>query len=88
MNDPVGALAEKLANDVSQAVSYRVGDILDSYPYPMNIVALAALQSILTASLPLMSDLDRKLFDSLVTRTTVTTIPSSMDPRKKGDTTS
>lgn len=84
MKDSKDAIVEKILNDVSQEVSYKVGDIVMGYPAPPNIVALAALQSIVTASLPTMSKKQRKIFDAVLARTTVVSIPPSMDPRKKG----
>lgn len=83
MKDPRDVLFEKILNDVSQEVSYKVGDIVMGYPAPLNIVALAALQSIVTAALPTMSEKQREIFNMVIARTTVVTIPPEMDPRKK-----
>ena len=84
MSDFKHFIVEKVLNDISQEVSYKVGDIIMGYPAPLDIVALAALQSIVTASLPEMSKTQREIFDMVLARTTVVTIPPEMDPRKKG----
>lgn len=84
MSDFKHFIVEKVLNDVSQEVSYKVGDIVMGYPGPLKIVALAALQSIVTASLPGMSKTQREIFDKRIESTTVVTIPAEMDPRKKG----
>lgn len=88
MSDFKNAIIEQIVNDVSQEVSYKVGDIIMSYPPPLDVVATAALQSIVTASLPNMNKKQREIFDMVLARTTVVSIPPSMDPRKKGGPTS
>ena len=75
---------EKMVNRLSQDVSYKFGDLILSYPPALRAVALATVQSCITASLETMPKDERELFEAAKDKMIVMTIPKEMDPRKHG----
>ena len=75
---------ETMINRLSQDVSYKFGDLILSYPPALRAVALATVQSCITANLGTMPKDERELFELAKDRMIVMTIPKEMDPRKYG----
>lgn len=75
---------EELVNRISQDASYKFGDLVLSYPPALRAVALATVQSCITANLGTMPKDERELFELAKDRMIVMTIPPEMDPRKYG----
>ena len=75
---------EEMVNRLSQDVSYKFGDLILSYPPALRAVALATVQSCITANLETMPKDERELFELAKDRMIVMTIPKEMDPRKYG----
>ena len=75
---------EELVTRISQDVSYKFGDLILSYPAGLRALALATVQSCITANLETMPKEERELFEAAKDRMVVMTIPQEMDPRKYG----
>ena len=77
-------IIEAMINKISQDVSYKFGDLIMSYPLGLRALALATVQSCITANLGTMPPEERKLFEAARDRMVVMTIPEELDPRKYG----
>lgn len=66
----------------SQDVSYKFGDYIMSFPPVLRTVALAVVQSCITAGIRTMPDSDRELFNAFISKTAIVTIPYELDPRR------
>lgn len=75
----------EMVNRLSQDVSYKFADLILSYPRALWALALATVQSCITASLETMPKDERELFELAKDRMVVMTIPQEMDPRKFGE---
>lgn len=75
---------EAFVNALSQDVSFKLGDMILSYPPILRPLVLATVQACLNAQMGSMPDKDRELYEASLSKMTVVTIPQSMDPRKKG----
>ena len=77
-------LIEIMINRISQDVSYRLGDLVMSYPTGLRALVMAVVQSCITANLGTMPQNERELFEAAKARMVVMTIPPELDPRKYG----
>lgn len=66
-----------------QKASYQISDLIETYPSDEKVFLLATMQSIVSALKPLLSDLDRRVFDHLVEHTQAIVAPEALDPRKQ-----
>ena len=83
MGEPID-MAKALAEALMQDISYQLGDVINQYPAALQPYVMAVLRSILAAVLATFSEEDLKLYEHLVERTVMMTLPKSMDPRKEG----
>ena len=83
MSEPID-MAKALAEALMQDISYQLGDVINQYPAGLQPYVMAVLRSILAAVLASFSEEDLKLYEHLVERTVMMTLPKSMDPRKEG----
>ena len=83
MGEPID-LARAAAQALMQDVSFQLGDVINQYSAELQPFVMAVLRSILEAVTASFSEEDRKLYDHLVGRTVMMTLPKSMDPRKEG----
>lgn len=83
MSEPID-LARAAAQVLMQNVSYQLGDIINQYQAELRPFVMAVVKSILEVETAAFSEEDRKLYDHLVGRTVMMTLPKSMDPRKEG----
>ena len=77
------AAIEELCNQISQDVSYKLYDLMMSYPDVVRPLAMATVQACITSNLETMSKPTRMLFDTALNKMCVVTVPPEMDPRKK-----
>ena len=82
--DPIQEVVEKMCNGVAQEVSYKLGDMIVSYPRFLRPVVVATVQACINAQLGTMPEDDRKIFDKALAGMNVVSIPREFDPRKKG----
>lgn len=83
MGEPID-LARAAAQALMQDVSFQLGDVINQYSAGLQPFVMAVLRSILEAVTASFSEEDRKLYDHLVGRTVMMTLPKSLDPRKEG----
>ena len=83
MKEPID-IARAAAQVLMQDVSYQLGDIINQYTSELRPLVMAVVKSILEVETASFSEEDRKLYDHLVGRTVMMTLPKSMDPRKEG----
>lgn len=77
-------MVEALCNRISQDVSYKLGDMVLSYPSFVRPLVIATVQACLNAQMGTMPAKDRELYDAALAKMTAVTIPAAMDPRKGG----
>ena len=77
-------MMEALCNKVSQEVSYKLSDMVLSYPRFLRPLVLATVQACLNAQMGTMPEKDRQLYDAALHKMVVATIPQAMDPRRGG----
>ena len=77
-------MVEALCNKISQDVSFKLGDMILSYPAFLRPLVIATVQACLNAQMGTMPETDRQLYDAALQKMTVVTIPAAMDPRKGG----
>ncbi len=77
------AAIEELCNQISQDVSYKLYDLMMSYPDVVRPLAMATVQACITSNLQTMDKSTRDLYETALSKMCVVTIPQSMDPRKK-----
>lgn len=82
--DPIQEVVEKMCNSVAQEVSYKLGDMIVSYPRFLRPVVVATVQACINSQLGTMPEDDRKIFDKALAGMEVVSIPRELDPRKKG----
>jgi len=87
MKDPIQQAIETMCQQISQDVSYKLGDLIASYPREFRTVAIATVTACINSQLSTMPDDDRVIYDGLLANMEVVSIHSVMDPRKKGDAT-
>ena len=61
-----------------------LGDVINQYPSALQPYVVAVLRSIHDALLATFSEDDRKVYDHLISKTVLMTLPKSMDPREEG----
>lgn len=83
MGEPID-IARAAAQALMQEVSFQLGDVINQYSAGLQPFVMAVLRSILEAVTASFSEEDRKLYDHLVGRTVMMTLPKSMDPREEG----
>lgn len=83
MGEPID-IARAAAQALMQDVSYQLGDVINRYPAELRPYVMTVLRSILAAELAMFSEEELELYEHLVERTVMMTLPKSMDPRKKG----
>lgn len=84
MKDPIQQVIEQMCQQISQDVSYKLGDMIESYPREFRPVVIATVSACINSQLTTMPPEDRKIYDGLLASMEVVSIPRSMDPRKKG----
>ena len=77
-------MVETLCNKISQDVSYKLGDMILSYPTFLRPLVVATVQACLNANMVTMPDHDRELYEAALAKMTVVTVPPDLDPRKGG----
>ena len=84
MAEPID-LAAVVAEALMQTVSYKLGDVVNQYPASLQPFVMVVFRSLHDAIVGGFSDDERKLYESLIRRTVMMTLPKSMDPREKED---
>lgn len=82
--DPIQEVVEKMCNGVAQEVSYKLGDMIVSYPRFLRPVVIATVQACINSQLGTMPEEDRRIYDKALAGMQVVSIPREFDPRKKG----
>ena len=77
-------MIEKAVNRIMQDMAYKLSDLCDSYCEGGAVFFLAAEQLHIRAILPLLSEADRHLFDTITAKAGTTVLPFAFDPRKRG----
>lgn len=75
--------AKAFAENIMQQASYKLGDVLNEFPAGAHVFVLVVMKRMVDTVLPLLPEMDQKLFKHLVNLTQVAVAPSSLDPRKK-----
>lgn len=88
MKAPIQKAVEEICAQLAQDVSYKLGDMIESYPREFRPVVIAAVSACIRSQLTTMPDSDRQIYENVLAGIVVMSIPRSMDPRKKGGTTS
>lgn len=83
MKDPIQKVVEEICQQLSQDVSYKLGDMIESYPREFRPVVIAAVSACIRSQLTTMPDSDRQIYENVLAGMQVVSIPRSMDPRKK-----
>lgn len=84
MGEPIDLL-KAAVEALMQDISYQLGDVINQYPSALQPYVVAVLRSIHDALLSTFSEEDRKVYDHVVSKTVLMTLPKSMDPRKEGE---
>ena len=74
-------MAQEVVTQLMQRASFEIGDLINEWPNELRVFWLASAQTIINSLLPTLDERDRKLFDSIIGRTTVVMVPSAFDPR-------
>lgn len=77
-------MIEKAVKRIMQDMAYKLSDLCDSYAEGGTVFFLAAEQLHIRAILPLLSEADRHLFETITTKAGTTVLPFAFDPRKQG----
>jgi hypothetical protein len=83
MSEPID-LAKALAQAVMQEAAFDVGDLVNRYPVELRPYLMVVVKSIHDSVVAGFSDDEHQLYESLLSRTVMMTMPKSMDPREKG----
>lgn len=83
MGEPIDLL-KAAVEALMQDISYQLGDVINRYPAALQPYVVAVLRSVHDALLATFSEDDLKLYEHLIERTVMMTLPKSMDPRKEG----
>lgn len=83
MGEPID-IVKAVVETLMQDVSYKLGDVINQYPSALQPYVVAVLRSIHDALLATFSEDDRKVYDHLISKTVLMTLPKSMDPREEG----
>ena len=83
MGEPIDLL-KAAVEALMQDISYQLGDVINQYPSALLPYVVAVLRSVHDALLATFSEEDRKVYERLVSKTVMMTLPASMDPRKEG----
>ena len=83
MEDSIQKVVEEICQQLSQDVSYKLGDMIESYPREFRPVVIATVSACIKSQLTTMPAKDREIYDKLLDSMQVVSIPRSMDPRKK-----
>ena len=70
--------------DICQEVSYAIGDLVMSYPGPLQTIVLAVISCCVESEVTNMTESARELYDTIRNRTVITTLPATLDPRRIG----
>ena len=76
----------ELVNRLSQDVSYKLSDLIFSYPEFARPLVTAAIQACIGSGVQNMPEKARELYFAALEKMTVVSIPKEMDPRKTGGT--
>ena len=77
-------MVEEIITKLSQDVSYKLSDLILSYPEPLRAVAMATVTACISSNLPTMPKAERELYETVLSKMVVATIPLALDPRKWG----
>ena len=77
-------MVEEIITKLSQDVSYKLSDLILSYPEPLRAVAMATVTACISSNLPTMPKAERELYETVLGKMVVATIPPALDPRKWG----
>jgi len=77
-------MVEEIISKLSQDVSYKLSDLILSYPEPLRAVAMATVTACISSNLPTMPKAERELYETALSKMVVATIPPALDPRKWG----
>lgn len=83
MKDPIQQAIETICQQISQDVSYKLGDMIESYPREFRPLVIATVSACIRSQLTTMPSDDRKIYENALAGMEVVSIPRSMDPRKK-----
>ena len=83
MKDPIQKAVEEICTQLAQDVSYKLGDMIESYPREFRPVVIATVSACIKSQLTTMPDSDRQIYENALAGMQVVSIPRSMDPRKK-----
>lgn len=72
-------------SQISQEVSFRLADMVVSYPEILRPVVFATIQACLNAQMETMPAAAKKLYDDLLAKMTVISVPQALDPRRRAD---
>ena len=75
-------IAKRFAQDFMQEFSYKLGDLVNSYPEQARVFCVAVMKCIAAALEAQFGSLDRELLEVLTENTTALLLPSELDPRK------
>lgn len=76
--------AVKATTRIVQDMAYKISDLCELYPNGAAVFFLAAEQLHIRALLPLLSEKDRQVFETITTKAGTTVLPFALDPRKRG----
>ena len=77
-------MISELISQLSQDVSYKLSDLIFSYPEVARPLVMATLQACIGSSVNTMSAAARELYFAALEKMTVISIPKKMDPRNTG----
>ena len=75
---------EQTCNRICQKVSYRISDLILSYPDFMRPMVIGTIRACMEAQLKTMPAEERELCDLVLEKMEVISVPEAVDPRKKG----
>ena len=70
--------------EVCQEASYKFGDLVLSYPPYLRAVVMAVASGCIKSNYNAMPKDEREIFDLLLPKLTILTLPIGFDPRKHG----
>jgi hypothetical protein len=83
MKDPIQKAVEEICAQLAQDVSYKLCDMIESYPREFRPLVIATVSACIRSQLTTMPSDDRQIYENVLAGMEVVSIPRSMDPRKK-----
>lgn len=77
-------LLHELTQHIMQDVSYRLGDLINAYGAELQVFVLAVMGSLVDSLVPMLDELDRKVYDHLRAHTETAVMDKRFDPRGRG----